>query len=124
MNPTNTPEISAAAPAKGIWFGNFCFSEPALLPCFVPASNSGVFAILVSDPSYFPRSWRPLYFGESENIPAYLTPWHEKYAQWCEIAGSAIKLYVAFLPLDSADDRRAVLADLIAQYQPESNVTS
>jgi hypothetical protein len=115
----------AAAPARpqGIWFGNHCFSEPEILPCSVPASNSGLYAILVRDLTCHPRMLRVIYFGESGNLSAHLTPWHEKYPSWCNLASGAINLYVAFLPTGSStlDDRAAILSGLIARYQPECN---
>ncbi|HEX4003658.1 MAG TPA: hypothetical protein VHX36_13495 [Candidatus Acidoferrales bacterium] len=120
---------SAAAPApspshgKGIWFGDHRFSEPEILPCSVPACNSGLYAILVPDLNCHPRMMRAIYFGESDNISAHLTPWHEKYPSWCELAGGAIRLYVAFLPMESSspEERAGILSRLIAQYQPECN---
>jgi hypothetical protein len=115
----------AAAPAasQGIWFGNYRFSEPELLPCSVPVCNSGVYAILVRDLTCHPRLLRVVYFGESGNISAHLTPWHEKYASWCDVASGAINLYLALLPMDSStsEERVAILADLIAQYRPQCN---
>ncbi len=66
---------------------------------------------------------RVIFFGESGNISAHLTPWHEKYAAWCNVAGGAINLHVAFLPMESSPDeeRTAILSALVAQYQPECN---
>ncbi|MFY9690601.1 MAG: hypothetical protein WAJ86_11750 [Candidatus Acidiferrales bacterium] len=118
----------AAAPApsqgKGIWFGNYCFSEPEVLPCFVAAHNSGLYAILVRDLTCHPRMLRVIYFGGSGNISAHLTPWHEKYPSWCNVASGAINLHVAFLPMESSspEERAAIVSDLIAQYQPECNI--
>jgi hypothetical protein len=110
--------------SQGIWFGNHCFSEPELLPCSVPISNSGLYALLVRDLTCHPRLLRAIYFGESGNIPAHLTPWHEKYSSWCSVASGAVNLYVAFLPMESStpDERAAAVSDLIARYQPECNV--
>lgn len=126
MTSTNLPELPPATASNGIWFGNYCFSEPELLPCFQPVCNSGLFAILVRDPECHPRSLRVLYFGESDNIPLHLTPWHEKYWSWCDIAAGAMNLYVAFMPMGSStsEERRAAVSDLIAQYQPECNTSS
>jgi hypothetical protein len=120
---TNCPPLSSRTPSRGIWFGNYCFSEPELLPCSLPAHDSGLFAILVHDPTCQPRSLRVLYFGESENIPSDLTPWHQKYQSWCSIAAGAINLYVAFFGIASSapEERRAAVSDLISLYQPECN---
>ena len=116
-------DLPSPAPPQGIWFGNYCFTEPEVLPCSAPVCNSGVYAILVRDPACYPRMLRVIYFAESNNISAHLTPWHEKYAAWCNVAGGAINLYVAFLPMESStpEDRAAILSSLIAQYQPECN---
>lgn len=116
-------DLPSPAPPQGIWFGNHCFSEPGILPCSTPSCNSGLYAILVRDPTCHPRMLRVVYFGESGNISAHLTPWHEKYASWCELASGAINLYVAFLPMEtsSPEERAGILSGLIAQYQPECN---
>jgi hypothetical protein len=120
---TKCLDLSAPAPSssKGIWFGEHCFSEPQILPCSSPAGEPGLFAILVNDDTCHPRCWRALYFGESENVFARLTPWHEKYEPWCRIAGGAVNLYVAFLWMESsrAEERRAIVSALISEYQPE-----
>jgi len=117
------PDLSSPPPSRGIWFGDHPFSEPEPLPYFLPAGNSGVFAILVDDPACHPRSLRAIYFGESENIPADLTPWHDKYESWCRISGGAMNLRVSFLWLDSStlEERHAIASALIAQYHPECN---
>jgi len=117
-----TGPASPAAP-QGIWFGSHCFSEPEVLPCSVSTSNSGIYAILVRDLTCHPRMMRAIYFGESGNISAHLTPWHENYPRWCGVSGGAINLFVAFLPMESStrDERASVLSDLVAQYQPECN---
>lgn len=117
-----TGTSSPPAP-QGIWFGNHCFTEPEILPCSAPASSSGLYAILVRDLTCHPRMLRAIYFGESGDISVHLTPWHEKYSSWCSVAGGAINLSVAFLPLESSSSeaRAAILSDLIAQYQPECN---
>jgi hypothetical protein len=119
----NYAGTSSPAPPQGIWFGSHCFTEPEVLPCSAPVCNSGIYAILVRDPTCYPRMMRAIYFGESASISARLTPWHEKYAAWCSVAGGAINLYVAFLPMESSTDeeRAAILSALIAQYQPECN---
>ena len=95
------------------------------MPCFLPECQSGLFAILVHDANCHPRSMRVLYFGESENIPTHLSPWHERYWSWRDVAGSAMNLYAASLPMEasSAEQRNAAVADLVAQYQPECNTT-
>ena len=123
MASANYTGPASPAASQGIWFGNYCFSEPEVLPCSVPTSNSGIYAILVGDPTCHPRMMRVIYFGESENISGHLTPWHEKYPQWCGVSSGAIHLYVAFLPMESSttEERAAVLADLLAQYRPECN---
>lgn len=125
MTSTNVPELPLTTSSKGIWLGNYHFSEPEILPCSVPACSAGVFAILVSDPACV-RSLRVIYFGESDHIPAHLSPSHEKYWSWCDIATGAMNLYVAFLPMESctAEDRRAIVAHLIAQYHPDCNTAS
>jgi hypothetical protein len=119
----NYADLPSPQPPRGIWFGSHCFSEPEILPCSVAACNSGLYAILVRDPACYPQMMRAIYFGESGNISAHLTPWHEKYASWCNVAGGAINLFVAFLPMESStpEDRANILSALLAQYQPECN---
>ena len=123
MTSTNVPELPQSTTSKGIWFGNYLFSEPQLLPYFTPACDSGLFAILICDPDCYPRSLRVVYFGESENIPMTLSPWHEKYWSWCDVVGGAMNLHVAFLSMETStlEERRAIVSVLIAQYLPECN---
>ncbi|HXX44912.1 MAG TPA: hypothetical protein VEJ38_09300 [Candidatus Acidoferrales bacterium] len=126
MTSANLSELPQSIQSDGIWFGNYLFSEPEILPCAIPTCNSGLFAILLPDARCHPRSLRVLYFGESENIPTHLSPWHEKYWSWCERGGGAMNLRVVFLAMEgsSPDERRAALSNLIAQYQPELNTNS
>jgi len=122
VTSTNVPELPQSAESKGIWLGDYLFSEPDILPCSTPDCTAGLFAILVRDPAS-PHSMRAVYFGESENIPAHLSPWHPRYWSWRGISGGAMDLYVAFLPMETstADDRRNVVSGLIARYHPECN---
>ncbi len=113
---------------NGINFGGYSFSEPAILPPTPTAvdiflGQSGLYAILVYDPSYTPRPFRVLYFGESENIQTRATGTHENLSRWRTQAGPVTQIYRSLCPLSSATklERQQVESALIANYTPPCN---
>lgn len=111
-----------------IVFNNFKFSEPTTL---VPAptlaerlmGQSGLYVILAYDPDCSPRPFRPLYFGESENINSRATGTHETYSLWRRKAGTFAPLYRALCPLPdwSRTQRQQAESALIERYDPPCN---
>ncbi|HYR43806.1 MAG TPA: hypothetical protein VER98_12325, partial [Terriglobia bacterium] len=60
------------------------FMEPRPFSWQIPQPAwAGLYAILVADNSWKPRFFRPLYFGESENLAERPTTSHEHYRDWC-----------------------------------------
>jgi len=52
-------------PVGGIRFGNCVFSEPVPLDrACLPVNSTGVYVILTPDPTWGPRHFQPLFFGE------------------------------------------------------------
>jgi len=80
--------------------------------------------ILVADNSWTPRSYRPLYFGETENLAERPTTSHERYEDWCTAAGDAGNVRVAYCWMIGSlkDERTAIESDLIKFYKPECNI--
>jgi hypothetical protein len=103
--------------------GPVCFSDPTafslhqrLLP------GPGIYTILVSDASYAPRRFRPIYFGETEDFSRRVTTSHERYSDWTSEAGTA-DLYVAQSWMySSTKQSRAVLEQALRDcYRPLCN---
>src|SRR5215471_10130778 len=53
--------------AAGIRFNDCYFSEPVHLIEWTPPKCAGLFAVLVPDPNWAPKPFRPIYFGEFGN---------------------------------------------------------
>ena len=114
----------------GINFGGYQFSEPEALPTS-PApewmtdlkNSSGIYAILVDDPSWSPMPFRILYFGESSDLHRRATAIHEKFASWTAAAGYIDQIYRALCPMPGTTryQRRQVEDNLIARYRPPCN---
>jgi hypothetical protein len=109
-------------PPSWIWFQNRCFSEPTAFGDTWLPTRPGVYAILVIDGTWRPRPYRPIYFGKAGNLASRLVPSHEKYDEWCRVAGGAGKLYIAYHLVPDTDwERAAVEEDLIKHYAPQCN---
>jgi hypothetical protein len=105
----------------GLRFLNQYFTEPMAVGGWLPCS-AGVYAILVSDPSWRPRPYRPIYFGEAEDLAGRLTASQERLEEWRRTAGDAGTLYVTYhLTSGSEADRTALKGGLIREYRPETN---
>ena len=109
----------------GLHFLDRYFTEPMAFGSGLLPSSAGVYAILVSDPAWQPRPYRPIYFGEDVDLHRSVMPSHEKYQEWLRTAGAADQLYVAY-HLTSGDetDRAALKTSLIREYRPACNEDS
>ncbi len=112
----------------GIKFGNHSFSEPEALPVAPShfsklAAQPGLYVILVFDERCSPRSYRAIYFGESDNIEARATGTHENHSSWCAEAGTGRQLYRAVSPMPGANKTQRQQAEslLIAEYGTPCN---
>lgn len=113
-------------PDGRVRFGRYNFSEPQLLPQTCTSRLlilPGVYVVLVYDIGWRPQPFRPLYFGESDDLWSRTTAAHEKSASWREHAGTSTPLYRAFCPLPGStrSERQAAESALIAQYNPPCN---
>jgi hypothetical protein len=97
--PFLQPFLGTPPQAQCIRFGNLVFSYPEPLADATLAdtilSAPGLYVVMVFDASWSPLPYRPLYFGESENMRSRATRAHEKYASWKREGGTAT-LYRAF----------------------------
>lgn len=110
----------------GIKFGGHLFSEPALLPKSGASQLldlPGLYAVLVRDPAWGPRPFRPLYFGESQGVWTRVTAAHEKCVDWRRVAGPLAPLYrsVCLLPGWNSSERRMAESALVTAYTPPCN---
>lgn len=113
-----------SAPPQGILFKERRFSEPA--PFFLAVQNlpvcAGLYAILIPDCSWGPRSYGAIYFGEAEELARRVGYLHERYGDWCRAAGGS-NLYLATHEMRdvSERDRKAAAEELIQTYSPACN---
>lgn len=111
---------------QGVMFGDRWFSAPAPLPGIAfPGlrAQAGLYVVMVYDPQWGPRPFRPLYFGESDDIWNRCTAVHERFAAWRRAAGPSAVLYRALSPMPGATraQRQAAESALIARYAPPCN---
>ena len=111
-----------------IKFNDHLFSEPSALPAnsnFMDTlgGKPGLYAILVYDSTCSLRPYRPLYFGESDNINGRATGTHENHPSWCKHGGTNMPLYRALCPLPGSTktQRQQVESLLIAKYTTPCN---
>jgi len=96
------------------------FTSQGLLAAL--GGGPGLYAVMAYDLGWRPLPYRPLYFGESENIWSRATAEHENYSSWVREAGTAT-LYRAFhyMTGSTAAARRAAESALIAHYGTPCN---
>jgi hypothetical protein len=126
MNYFLEPPTKPQPVTAGISFGDLLFSEPELVPSLCPPSDylfekPGIYAIMALTLEWRPRSYRPIYFGESQNVRRRATTSHENNEKWQREAGSI--LYRAFyeMPGSTQMQRQAVESMLIARYSTPCN---
>jgi hypothetical protein len=118
-------ELSASR--TGLRFLDRYFTEPTALGNGWLPRSAGVYAILVSDPAWQPRPYRPIYVGEAGDLAGRVAASHEKYEEWrrAAAAGTADQLYVAYHLMSGGDAERAALAGgLVQEYRPACNETA
>ena len=109
---------------KGIIYAGWLFSYP--MPLFLsPApSGPGLFAVQVTDASYKPHPFEPIFFGESEELADRSFPSPDAFRRWCQhpavLAGSL--LYISYLHLPyNRRFRQRVEGKLVSRYRPNCN---
>ena len=104
---------SPASVSAGIRFGNYFFSEPVPLGGYASPEPSGLFAVLVPDPTWAPRPFQPLFFGEFSGAG----PTRDDYLCWLRAAAGR-HLYAA---ASRAPQGSAALRELVRAYDPLCN---
>lgn len=108
-----------------IYFANYQFSDPEYLLNWTTSEKSGIYAILVQDPTSRSKPYKAIYFGESEDMSerGYLKS-HHRYDCWIREVGIETDLYISVFPMpDSTPEiRQGVEAFLIKYYQPACNI--
>lgn len=107
-----------------IKYSDLVFSEPVPLASWEAPVRAGVYAILTPDARCKPRPFSVIYFGESGNMSerGFLDA-HHKCGDWRRVAQSDAKLFIATYPMpySTPEQRRAVEAALITNYNPVCN---
>lgn len=105
-------------------FADYLFSEPERLPSWKPPYMAGIYAILMDDPSCTPVPFRPIYFGETDDMsePG-LIQHHPLHDCWYKQTGSVYRLHIAVseMPESSTAERQRMQTELIKHYRPICN---
>ena len=107
-----------------ISFADYLFSEPERLLGWKPPYLAAIYAILVDDPSCTPVPFRPIYFGETDDLSAPgLIQRHPLHDCWYKQTGSVYRLYIAIFDMaeSSLAERQQVQTELIKRYRPICN---
>ena len=107
----------------GIRFADYVFAEPVPLgPCWISLQMTGIYAILVPDPSWGPRQFQPIFFGVCNGQrPCPLSV--DEYNA-CVRAASGKVLYIAMYnlpPLHDPSESNRIQWELIQVYSPLCN---
>jgi len=106
-----------------IKYGRFKFTGPNSLRTWQPLKVAGVYAILALDKSLNPP-FNPIYFGESEDFSerGFLKS-HHRFKCWIREAKSLENLFISthIMPIQEEDERKAIEAELIKEYDPACN---
>jgi hypothetical protein len=107
-----------------IYFANYQFSDPECLLNWTTSEKSGIYAILMQDPTSRAKPYKAIFFGESEDISERgFFRSHYRYDRWIREAGSEAELYVSVFPMhDSSPElRQGIVTFLIKYYHPACN---
>ncbi len=106
-------------PPIGIRFGRYLFSEPVPLGGFwIPPRTMGLYVILVPDPTWMPRPFQPIFFGEfGPDRPSPVT--YREYITWFRAAAGR-HLHIAVLEVQSGELGHVpvVKRELVRTYDP------
>jgi hypothetical protein len=129
MNQNSWVDLLFAVPVpanfrqpNGIIFDNILFTEPISLRAFPPLSGGGIYVVLVPDLNSRPRTYRPIYVGQTGDLSERVCESHERFLDWVMEAGGVHRLYVAFHAMTAGKSvRLAVENKLIGIYKPVCN---
>jgi hypothetical protein len=108
-----------------IYFANYQFSNPECLLNWITSEKSGIYAILVQDPTSRSKPYKAIYFGESEDMSERgFFKSHSRYDRWIREAGTEAELYISVFPMPdlTPELRQGIEAFLIKYYQPVCNL--
>jgi hypothetical protein len=100
------------------------FTKPVLLSSWQAPSLAGLYVILTFDGNIRPLPYRPIYFGETDNLGTRrIGRSHDRFSCWSLQAGGEADLYISIfiVPLSNAEQRRAIEQQLIAVYRTPCN---
>jgi len=102
----------------GIRFDDCFFSEPRRLAEWRTPRYPGIFAVVACDPSWAPRPFRVLCFGQFGNDSANPLEWCGY--GWMTTEENRNGLYVAVLPMpfSTSSQRATLVRGLVAGYHP------
>lgn len=107
-----------------IYFADQLFTEPERLTSWKPPYMAGIYAILVDDPSNPKVPFRPIYFGETDDMSEKgLIQNHPLHDCWYKQTKSVYRLYIALcqMPDSTQAERHKLKIDLIKEYRPFCN---
>ena len=107
-----------------IYFANYQFSEPEVISEWRTEEKAGIYVILVQDPKVKSRSYKAIYFGESENLSeSSFIKSHQSFECWIREAESADNLFIATSAMsDSPSElRQGIVTFLVKYYHPACN---
>jgi len=102
----------------GIRFNDCTFSEPTPLDGWTPPKCAGLFAIVVGDPSWAPRPFHALYFGEFGNNISLAVLMASCYSLLGAYRGKTLMVSVLPMPFSTTAQRCALRSELIWAYNP------
>ncbi len=105
-------------------FADYLFSEPERLPNWKPPYLAGIYAILLDEPAGPEGEFRPIYFGETNDLSeSGLIQQHPLHDCWYKQIGSVYRLYIAIHEMadSSSAERQGRQKELITQYRPICN---
>ncbi len=107
-----------------VQFDQWVFNSPVPIDRCVPVRCAALYAILVADDSSASFPFRPIYFGQTENLAqSHFFESHPRYADWVREAGSEQDLFVAtYLCAGMTGQyREFVEGMLVREYAPACN---
>jgi len=105
-------------------FGEYEFSEPVKITEWEPPESRGLYAILKPDLSSSPLPLKPIYFGQTKNFAERgFIKSHEKYPCWVKEVPEEKYISIAIYPMPGSteEERTAIEAELIKEYDPVCN---
>lgn len=104
-----------------IKLGKAIFDGPQAAGDWTPPAGGGVYAVMVRDSRWQPLPYRVLYIGKAERFGDGFLRTHPRYWEWCAMAWTPARLYVASYAAETAEFRDWLEGHLLAHYRPECN---